>query len=160
VVHVGDGSLKRLCELATGTTVTPGQLVPLIGDADIERIVYAPGSRRVIDLGVRSRLFTGPLRRAILLRDRRCRHPGCDTPAEDCEVDHVIPYSRGGRTDQDNGEARCATHNRHKSDKLPDHRSGNHGRNDGRAGCATDKRPGGDAHPDYRRQQLPLRDTG
>jgi Domain of unknown function (DUF222)/HNH endonuclease len=118
VVHLGDESLKRLCELASGTPIAPGQLVPLLGDADIERIVYAGPSRRVVDLGRRSRFFTGALRRAIELRDRRCTEPGCDTPAEDGEIDHVIPFSKGGGTDQANGEAKCDHHNRHKSDRL------------------------------------------
>ncbi len=33
-------SLKRVCELASGTVITPGQLVPLLSEADIERIVF------------------------------------------------------------------------------------------------------------------------
>jgi hypothetical protein len=114
VVHLGDESLKRLCELASGTVIAPGRLVPLLSDADIERIVYAGASRRVVDLGRRSRFFTGALRRAIQLRDRRCTEPGCDTPADDCDVDHLLPYTRDGRTDQDNGALKCPHHNRHK----------------------------------------------
>jgi hypothetical protein len=114
VVHLGDDSLKRLCELASGTVIAPGQLVPLLGDADIERIVYAGASRRVVDLGRRSRFFTGALRRAIQLRDRRCTEPGCDTPADECDTDHLVPYAKGGRTDQTNGKLKCPHHNRHK----------------------------------------------
>jgi hypothetical protein len=115
VVHLGEDSLRRLCELASGTVIAPGRLVPLLGDADVERVVYAGASRRVVDLGRRSRFFTGPLRRAIQLRDRRCTHPGCDTPADDCDVDHLVPYARGGRTDQNNGNLKCGHHNRHKA---------------------------------------------
>jgi hypothetical protein len=116
VVHLGDDSLERLCELASGTVIAPGRLVPLLGDADIERIVYEGASRRVVDLGRRSRFFTGALRRAIQLRDRRCTEPGCDTPADDCDVDHQLPYAKGGRTDQSNGNCKCGHHNRHKAD--------------------------------------------
>jgi hypothetical protein len=118
VVHLGDDSLRRLCELASGTVIAPGQLVPLLGDADIERIVYAGASRRVIDLGRRSRFFTGALRRAIQLRDRRCTEPGCDVPADDCDVDHRLPYTKDGRTDQNNGDCKCGHHNRHKGDTV------------------------------------------
>jgi hypothetical protein len=118
VVHLGDDSLRRLCEVASGTVIAPGQLVPHLGDADIERIVYAGPSRRVVDLGRRSRFFTGALRRAIQLRDRRCTEPGCDTPADDCDVDHRVPYAKGGRTDQANGALKCPHHNRQKSDTL------------------------------------------
>jgi hypothetical protein len=120
VVHLGEDSLRRLCELASGTVITPGQLVPLITQADIERIVYAGTTRRITEIGARTRFFDGPLRRAIQLRDRRCQHPGCDVPAEDCDIDHHIPYSKGGLTSQGNGKAECGTHNRHKSDTLPD----------------------------------------
>jgi hypothetical protein len=118
VVHLGDDSLKRLCELASGTVIAPGQLVPLLGDAEIERIVYAGASRRVVDLGRRSRFFTGALRRAIQLRDRRCTEAGCDTPADDCDVDHIVPYAKDGRTDQNNGGLKCRHHNRHKADTM------------------------------------------
>jgi hypothetical protein len=111
---LGALGLKRLCELASGTVITSGQLVPLLDDADIECIVYAGPSRRVVDLGRRSRFFTGALRRAIQLRDRRCTEPGCDTPADDCDVDHLVPYANGGRTDQANGKLKCPHNNRHK----------------------------------------------
>jgi hypothetical protein len=117
VVHLGDDSLRRLCELASGTVIAPGQVVPLLGDAEIERIVYAGASRRVIDIGRRSRFFTGALRRAIQLRDRRCTHPGCNIPADDCDVDHRLPYTKDGHTNQNNGDCKCGHHNRHKSDK-------------------------------------------
>lgn len=120
VVHLGDESLRRLCELASGTVIAPGLLVPLLGEADIQRIVYAGRSRSITELGERTRFFTGPLREAILLRDRRCVDPGCRVPADECEVDHLIPVSRGGLTNQYNGRARCAHSNRHKSDRLPD----------------------------------------
>jgi hypothetical protein len=119
VVHLGDESLNRLCELASGRVVTPGQLLPLLGEAEIQRIVYAGRSRRVTDLGTRTRFFTGPLREAILLRDRRCQHPGCRVPAQNCQIDHIVPRSKGGLTTQDNGQASCDHHNRHKSDTHP-----------------------------------------
>ena len=102
VAHLGDESLSRMCELATGTVITPGRLVPLLGEAEIQRIVYAGRSRRITDLSERARFFTGPLREAILLRDRRCQHPGCRVPAHNCEVDHIWPRSKGGLTTKDN----------------------------------------------------------
>jgi hypothetical protein len=91
VAHLGADSLNRLCETATGTPITPGQLVPLITQADIERIVYAGESREILDLGAKTRLFTGALRRAIQLRDRQCVEPGCRIPADQCDVDPTPP---------------------------------------------------------------------
>jgi hypothetical protein len=100
----------RLCELADGTVISPGRLLPLLERADLERVVFGPGNR-VLELSERMRFFTGGLRRAIQLRDRRCQWPGCDTPAARCDVDHVIPYADGGPTTQANGRLYCGTHN-------------------------------------------------
>ncbi len=116
-VLVGYDGFSKICELSDGTVVTPGQLVRHLGDADIERVVFE-GPSRVIDVGVRRRFFTGALRRAIEVRDRQCTHPsGCDVPAEQCEVDHIQPYSRGGLTTQANGRCRCSVHNRQRSNR-------------------------------------------
>jgi hypothetical protein len=101
----------RLCELASGVPVTPGQLLPVFTRADIERIVFGPRNR-IIELGERDRFFTGGLRRAIQLRDRHCQFPGCTVPAHRCEVDHVVEYAKGGLTTQENGRLGCGTHNR------------------------------------------------
>jgi hypothetical protein len=102
-----------LCELASGTVVTPGQLVPWLTQAYVERAVF-DGPNRVIELGQRTRFFTGGLRRAIEIRDRFCVEPGCHVPAEDCDIDHVHEYEDGGTTTQENAAARCGPQNRHK----------------------------------------------
>ena len=114
-VLLGYTGFSSLCELADGTVVRPGQLVPHLGEADIERIVFE-GPSRVIDVGARQRFFTGALRRAIQVRDRHCTHPsGCDVPAERCDVDHITPFARGGLTTQANGRCRCSVHNRQRN---------------------------------------------
>lgn len=113
-VLAGYGAFSRICELADGTVISPGDVVPLLGEADIERIVF-DGPSRVIDVGVRRRFFRGGLRRAIEVRDRHCTHPsGCDVPAERCDIDHVLPRSEGGLTTQDNGRCLCGFHNRQR----------------------------------------------
>lgn len=109
-VHIGPDVVARMCELASGTVIAPGLLVPYLGEAEIEQIVYGPSSR-VIDLSERARFFTGGLRRAMELRDRWCTHPGCTELAEDCHIDHITAHTKGGRTTQDNARARCDTHN-------------------------------------------------
>ena len=70
------------------------------------------GPSRVIDVGVRQRLFSGPTRRAVQVRDRECFHDLCDIPAEQCDVDHVEPWAAGGATTTDNGWPACGFHNR------------------------------------------------
>ncbi|HUS62256.1 MAG TPA: DUF222 domain-containing protein [Acidimicrobiales bacterium] len=101
----------RLCELANGTVVTPGSLVRWLDEAWAERVVFSSPSR-VIDVGVRRRLFRGATRRAIDVRDRECFHPMCEEPAEWCQGDHVLPFSADGPTTQDNGQPACRFHNR------------------------------------------------
>jgi hypothetical protein len=119
-VVLGLESLGRICELADGTVIAPGRLVPYLAEADIERIVFESPSR-VIDVGVKRRFFSGALRRAIEVRDRHCQHPsGCDVPAERCQIDHVVPYSQGGLTIQANGRCYCDVHNRRKGDRRED----------------------------------------
>ena len=44
--------------------------------------------------------------------DRYCDVDTCDRPADDCQVDHLTPYSQGGPTTQANGRLGCAYPNR------------------------------------------------
>ena len=112
-ILTGEASFARVCELTGGTVVAPGQIVPLLSEADIERVVF-DGPDRIISVS-RRRTFTGALRRAIEVRDRHCQHPsGCDEPADRCDVDHIQPYTDGGETSQDNGRLGCWPHNRHQ----------------------------------------------
>ena len=61
--------------------------------------------------------FLSALRRALEVRDGYCQHGSvCDVPARDCDGDHKIAWSNGGRTIQCNGQMLCAFHNRLKGD--------------------------------------------
>lgn len=110
VVHAGEGAVARMCELASGTVIAPGLIVPHLGQADIERIVYGPKSR-VIDLSEQDRFFRGGLRRAIHLAGRWCAHPSCHDATRHGRVDHIRPRSKGGPTNQTNARWACDTHN-------------------------------------------------
>jgi hypothetical protein len=103
----------RICQLANGGIVSPGSLVPWIEAASFERIVFAPPKR--IECSVTARFFTGATRRAIEIRDQHCTHPYCEAPAERCQIDHIIPYSQGGETTQENGRVHCGFHNRRRN---------------------------------------------
>jgi hypothetical protein len=107
----------RICELANGTVLPPGALVPLLDQAYFERAVYRPDNR--VEVSETTRLFTGATRRAIELRDRECTHPYCDLPASDCQADHIIPYTEGGPTNQENGRLLCGFHNRQRNERPP-----------------------------------------
>jgi len=107
----------RVCELAEGIVVSPGELVPWLSVADLERAVMEPSGR--VEVSPTQRLFTGGTRRAIELRDRECVHAFCDTPASRCQADHLLPWARGGRTTQENGRLLCGFHNRLRNHDPP-----------------------------------------
>jgi hypothetical protein len=114
VFHVGyENSARRMCELATGTVIAPGQLLPYLTEADFERIVWGPDDE-ILSLSKRARFFKGADRRAMNWRDRHCQHPGCDEEAEFCQGDHdPDPWSHGGLTILSNGRLKCGSHNRY-----------------------------------------------
>jgi hypothetical protein len=117
-VFVGYETLYgRICELANGTVVSPGSLLPWLEEADIERAVFTPGRR--VEVSATTRFFTGATRRAIELRDRRCTHLYCDEPLGRCECDHIEPASEGGPTTQENGRLLCGFHNRLRNGRPP-----------------------------------------
>ncbi|GAB3123277.1 HNH endonuclease signature motif containing protein [Glaciibacter psychrotolerans] len=64
----------------------------------------------VLTLTDPQRLFNRAQRRAILARDGGCGVPGCDAPTQWLEFHHVIPWSKGGVTEVDNGVALCWRH--------------------------------------------------
>jgi len=114
-VHVDHDTLSgRICQLSTGVVLTPGQVLPVLCECDIERAVFGSGNR-IIQLGRRRRLFVGGTRRAVEIIHPTCSHPGCRVPSEHCQVDHRDPWESGGRTDPDNGQPLCPPHHRHKS---------------------------------------------
>ena len=45
----------------------------------------------------------------VRARDLFCRYPGCDVPAEHCDLDHVVPYPYGP-THPSNLNCKCRTH--------------------------------------------------
>jgi Domain of unknown function (DUF222) len=100
----------RIAQLSNGTVLPPDSVLHWLDTASFERAVFSPKKR--IEVSETSRFFTGATRRAIELRDLECAHHCCDIAAERCEIDHVIPYTDGGPTDQGNGEVCCSFHNK------------------------------------------------
>jgi Domain of unknown function (DUF222)/HNH endonuclease len=107
----------RVCELAEGTVIAPGSLLPWLDEAFLERVVFAPARR--VEVSETARLFSGATRRAIQLRDRECTHQYCDVPAASCQVDHIVPYTAGGPTIEENGQLLCGFHNRLRNGREP-----------------------------------------
>ena len=111
-----DGGRAHLRARA-GTRGHPGLALALVDQATFERIIFAPGKRA--ECSVTSRFFTGATRRVIEVRDRQCQHEFCDLPADRCQIDHIVPYSQGGLTEQENGQVLCGPHNRMRYERPP-----------------------------------------
>jgi hypothetical protein len=110
----------RICELANGTVVSPGSLVPYRDEAWVERVVFDSPSR-VIDVGVQRRCFEGGTRRAVQLRDLgECFEDICEERGDHLQIDHTTPWTAGGLTTQDNGRVACGHHNRLRNKRKPD----------------------------------------
>ncbi|GAA5198393.1 hypothetical protein GCM10023322_71660 [Rugosimonospora acidiphila] len=113
-VTVDLDTLRRQIGAATlddGTVLSPAAARRLACDAGIVPAVLG-STGQVLDLGRERRLFTGPIRRALVLRDRGCAFPGCDRPPRWCDGHHLISWLDDGPTSLDNGVLLCAHHHR------------------------------------------------
>lgn len=79
------------------------------------RPVIVDDAGHVLDLGRRRYQVSGALRRLLVARDVTCRFPGCGRAAGRCQMDHVVPWDDGGRTDADNLGALCTRHHQLKT---------------------------------------------
>ncbi|RZT77539.1 uncharacterized protein DUF222 [Micromonospora violae] len=71
------------------------------------------GAGQPLDVGRQRRLITGPLRRALVLRDKGCAFPGCDRPPRWCDAHHIHHWANGGTTSLNNAVLLCGHHHRH-----------------------------------------------
>ncbi|MEU5903864.1 DUF222 domain-containing protein [Micromonospora sp. NPDC047467] len=101
----------RAGALETGERLTPGAIRRLACDAAVLPAVLG-GNSQVLDVGRQRRLFTGPLRRALVLRDGGCAFPGCDRPSRWCDGHHVQHWADGGATALGNAVLLCGHHHR------------------------------------------------
>jgi Domain of unknown function (DUF222)/HNH endonuclease len=100
-----------------GSHLSPAAARRIACDAGIIPAVLGTTSQ-VLDVGRQSRLATGPLRRALVLRDKGCAFPGCDRPPRWTDAHHVLHWSDGGPTELSNLVLLCGYHHRliHHSD--------------------------------------------
>jgi hypothetical protein len=119
-VTVAYDPLTRALEvgrLDTGDRISPAAVRRIACDAHLLPMVLS-GAGQVLDAGRTRRLATGPLRRALVVRDRGCTFPTCDRPPRWCDGHHVVPWTAGGPTRPDNLVLVCRRHHRllHHSD--------------------------------------------
>lgn len=111
VIHV-------LAEAATlsGESGNPGYL-PGYGILSPDSVRDLAGRARVRRLTPAAELRAEPHYRPsraladfVRARDLGCRFPGCDKPAEVCDIDHTIPWEAGGPTHPSNCALLCRAH--------------------------------------------------
>ena len=118
MVLVGEQSVARVCELASGTPPRPGEVAPYLSEAVIQSIMFAGPFTALAASDART--FRGRLKRAGQALHRECPHPYCDKPIEDCEGDHYLAHSLGGATSPENHTRYCAGHNQMKAAMTPE----------------------------------------
>lgn len=80
-------------------------------DASVMRVVMS-GRAEPLDVGRRTPVVPPSMRRAVIVRDRRCRFPGCDRPHAWCDAHHVVHWADGGPTALANLLLLCRRHHR------------------------------------------------
>lgn len=96
--------------LGDGTRVSAETLRRVACDGGVVVAVSDPHGQ-VLDIGRRTRAIPAAIRRAMLLRDRHCRFPGCANRAF-LHGHHVQHWMHGGRTSLDNLLTLCSFHHR------------------------------------------------
>jgi hypothetical protein len=96
--------VKEAADLLSG----PGGLAAYL------RTRLAPGTVASVslplDIGAATDTIPVHLRRAVAVRDRHCRFPGCDQPVAACQPHHIIPRAQGGPTSLANLMLLCTFH--------------------------------------------------
>ncbi len=103
-------------ETLTGASQAPGHL-PGVGAIPAEQVRALATRARLRSLPHpatwRAETHYQPsaaLSAFITARDLCCRFPGCDQPAQLCQIDHTVPWNAGGPTHPSNCKLLCVTH--------------------------------------------------
>lgn len=110
-------SLETLLQHAGSPAADVEMTQPLSG-ACVQRLsceckvarILLDAESQVIEVGRSKRVVTAPQRRALEIRDRGCRWPGCERPASFTAAHHLIHWSKGGATDIENLVLLCHRH--------------------------------------------------
>jgi len=106
-----EGRAGHRCELDDAGRITAEAARRLACDASVARVI-TKGPSEPLDMGRRTPVVPAGLRRAVAVRDERCRFPGCDRPQSWCDAHHVRHWAVGGETKLDNLILLCRMHHR------------------------------------------------
>ena len=103
------GASARPAELDHAGPVPAELAKRLACDASVMRVVMA-GPSQPLDVGRRTPVVSPAIRRALIVRDGRCRFPGCDRPHTWCDAHHIRHWAGGGSTSLTNLVLLCRRH--------------------------------------------------
>ncbi|RKW69557.1 HNH endonuclease signature motif containing protein [Galactobacter caseinivorans] len=101
---------ERFARVARSDAAVPvSQVMSMLCSADVQ-FMLTDEAGLPLKLGRARRHFSVHQRRALMVRDRHCKAPGCGAPPGWCEAHHVIPWNEGGPTDVDHAVLLCNFH--------------------------------------------------
>jgi hypothetical protein len=83
--------------------------------ATVRRLITDPITGALLDYGRRTYEVPTALRQFLTARDAVCRFPGCRRRAGRCQIDHAVPWNRGGSTNPANTGPLCTRHHQQKT---------------------------------------------
>ena len=97
-------------ELELSLPISTRTLERIACDCTMSRVLLADSM--VIDVGRATRVVSAPTMRALRVRDKGCRFPGCDRQVNWSSAHHVDHWSRGGPSNLPNLVLLCHYHHR------------------------------------------------
>jgi hypothetical protein len=104
----GDGAYQEHCHLDEQPWVSAQTARRLSCDASLVTVLEDENGK-VLNIGRRARTVPASLRRALDIRDKTCRFPGC-SEARHVESHHIEHWADGGETSLDNIAKMCKLH--------------------------------------------------
>jgi hypothetical protein len=96
-------------DLELSLPISAASVERLACDCNVTRILLDADSE-IIDVGRSKRIMSPAQRKALHVRDKGCRWPGCDRPASYTSGHHLVHWVKGGPTDLDNLVLLCLRH--------------------------------------------------
>jgi len=97
-------------ELELSLPISTRTLERISCDCTMSRVLLADST--VIDVGRATRVVSAPTMRALRVRDKGCRFPGCDRKVDWSSPHHIIHWARGGPGNLPNLVLLCHYHHR------------------------------------------------
>ncbi len=99
--------------------IDPDTAVKLAAHApSFTRILVHPETGAVLSVGRDRYRPPKHLQDWVRISNPTCVHPGCNRSSWSCEIDHVVPWAHGGRTELENLKPRCKLHHKLKTEGI------------------------------------------